>query len=295
MKRDLDIIISIFNDAWSGNWGFVPFTREEITKLGNDLKMLVKNEYIAIAEWKGEPAAMAVTLPNINDWIAGLNGRLLPFGWAKVAWNLLAKPPKSVRMPLMGVRKKFHGTVEGSALAIGVIDTVRRYHVSRGTVSGELGWILDDNIRHAPDDREPWRQALQDLSRLRENPVTWSALILAAGRGPDDPMAKAYGVANKCLIPVAGVPMLKRVADAVAASGIAARTVVSIEDSRGGAGIAGRPRAGGRGRQQRPSLGAQGRGRRCGDLSRAGDDRRSRAADARHGQALLCQCRKIRC
>ena len=145
LKRDLDIVISIFNDAWSSNWGFVPFTSEEITKLGNDLKMLVKNEYIAIADWKGEPAAMAVTLPNINDWIAGLDGKLLPFGWAKVAWNLLARPPKSVRMPLMGVRKKFHGTIEGSALAIGVIDTVRRYHLSRGTVSGELGWILEDN------------------------------------------------------------------------------------------------------------------------------------------------------
>lgn len=145
LKRDLAIIIDIFNDAWSSNWGFVPFTPEEIAKLGSDLKMLVKNEYIAIADWKGEPAAMAITLPNINDWIAGLNGRLLPFGWAKVAWQFLMKPPRSVRMPLMGVRKKFHGTIEGSALAIGVIDTVRRYHLSRGTVSGELGWILEDN------------------------------------------------------------------------------------------------------------------------------------------------------
>jgi molybdopterin-guanine dinucleotide biosynthesis protein A len=60
--------------------------------------------------------------------------------------------------------------------------------------------------------------------------VSWSVLILAAGRGPDDPMAAAYGVANKCFIPVAGVPMLKRVADAVKQSGLATRTVVSIED-----------------------------------------------------------------
>lgn len=155
LKRDLRIIISIFNDAWSSNWGFVPFTPEEITKLGNDLKMLVKNEYVCIADWKGEPAAMAVTLPNINDWIAGLDGKLLPFGWAKVAWNLLARPPKSVRMPLMGVRKKFHGTIEGSALAIGVIDTVRRYHLARGTVSGELGWILEDNV--------PMRRMIENL------------------------------------------------------------------------------------------------------------------------------------
>jgi GNAT superfamily N-acetyltransferase len=152
LARDLDIIIAIFNDAWSENWGFVPFTHEEITALGNNLKM---REFIAIAEYRGEPSAMAVTLPNINDWIAGLNGRLLPFGWAQLAWHLLARPPQSVRMPLMGVLKKHHGTLLGSALAIGVIDTVRRYHVSRGTTRGELSWILEDNL--------PMRRLIEQL------------------------------------------------------------------------------------------------------------------------------------
>ncbi len=146
LARDLDIVISIFNDAWSENWGFVPFTPEEIRALGNNLKMLVRGEYVAIALYRGEPAAMAVTLPNINEWIAGLDGRLLPFGWAKLAWHLLARPPASVRMPLMGVRKKHHGTLVGSALALGVIETLRRYHLSRGTKRGELSWILEDNL-----------------------------------------------------------------------------------------------------------------------------------------------------
>jgi hypothetical protein len=146
LSRDLDLIFSIFNDAWSDNWGFVPFTKEELAALGNNLKILVTNDFVAIATYQGEPAAMAVTLPNINEWIAGLDGRLLPFGWAKLGWNLLAKPPRSVRMPLMGVKRKFHGTVLGSALAIGVIDTVRRYHMARGTRGGELSWILEDNM-----------------------------------------------------------------------------------------------------------------------------------------------------
>ena len=119
LDRDLGIVIAIFNDAWSENWGFVPFTREELALLGKNLKMLVANEYIAIASYRGEPSAMAVTLPNINDCLQGLGGRLLPFGWAKLAWNLLARPPRSVRMPLMGVLRKHHGTMVGSALAIG--------------------------------------------------------------------------------------------------------------------------------------------------------------------------------
>ena len=110
LMRELEIIVSISNDAWSDNWGFVPWTKAEMVALGNNLKMLVTGDYIAIAEYRGEPVAMAVSLPNINEWIAGLNGRLLPFGWAKLAWCLFAKPPGSVRMPLMGLRKRYHGS-----------------------------------------------------------------------------------------------------------------------------------------------------------------------------------------
>lgn len=155
LARDLGIIIDIFNDAWSGNWGFVPFTPEEITKLGNDLKLLVAGDYIAIASYRGEPAAMAVTLPNINEWIADLDGRLLPFGLPKLLWRMLSRHPRSVRMPLMGVRKIHHGTALGSALGITVIETLRRYHVGRGTEQAELSWILEDNM--------PMRRIIEQL------------------------------------------------------------------------------------------------------------------------------------
>lgn len=146
LLKELRIVVSIANDAWSDNWGFVPWTEEEMTALANNLKMLVTGDYIAIAEYKGEPAAMAITLPNINDWIAGLDGKLLPFGWAKLGWNLFARPPKSVRMPLMGLRRKYHGTPVGAVLGMAVIARVRNYHVGRGTTRGEASWILEDNM-----------------------------------------------------------------------------------------------------------------------------------------------------
>lgn len=146
LMSELEIIVSISNDAWSGNWGFVPWTQAEMVALGNNLKMLVSGDYIAIAEYRGEPIAMAVSLPNINEWIAGLNGRVLPFGWAKLAWSLFAKPPSSVRMPLMGLRKHYHGSALGGACAMAAIAHVRKYHASRGTLRGELSWILEDNI-----------------------------------------------------------------------------------------------------------------------------------------------------
>lgn len=146
LDRDLAIIIDIFNDAWSQNWGFVPMTREEITALGKNLKMLVSEEYISIASYDGEPAAMCVTLPNLNDWIKDLNGRLLPLGWAKLGWRLMMTAPRSVRLPLMGVRRRYHRSVLGSALTLAVIDSVRAYHLSRGTLRAELSWVLEDNL-----------------------------------------------------------------------------------------------------------------------------------------------------
>jgi hypothetical protein len=146
LDRDLAIIMGIFNDAWSSNWGFIPFTAEEVKALGVNFKMLLKNEYIAIASYRGEPAAFVVTVPNINEWFDGLGGKLLPFGWAKIAKNVIKGKPKTIRMPLMGIRKQFHGSLLGSSLALTVIETVRRYHTSRGVTNGELSWILEDNL-----------------------------------------------------------------------------------------------------------------------------------------------------
>ena len=88
LARDLEIIIQLFNDAWSENWDFVPMTAAEIKRLGQNLKTLVPEPYISIVDFQGKPAAMAVSLPNLNEAIKDLGGKLLPFGWAKLLWRL---------------------------------------------------------------------------------------------------------------------------------------------------------------------------------------------------------------
>jgi hypothetical protein len=145
ITSELQIIMNIFNDAWSSNWNFVPFTEAEIKTFGKNLKFLVTDGYVSIAELDGVPSAMAVTLPNINEWIEDLNGRLLPMGWAKLAYRVMTSKHRSVRLPLMGVLKKYHGTPTGSLLAMNVIETVRSYHFANGITRGELSWILEDN------------------------------------------------------------------------------------------------------------------------------------------------------
>lgn len=145
MGNEVRTLMNIFNDAWSENWGFVPFTEAELTKLGKDLKMVINSNYGAVASYKGEEAAFVVTLPNVNEYITGMNGRLLPFNWLNLATQVIRKRPDSYRMPLMGVRKKFHNTPVGSALATLVIEAVRSYHSARGGKTIELSWILEDN------------------------------------------------------------------------------------------------------------------------------------------------------
>lgn len=143
--EELAVLRDVFNDAWADNWGFVPFTEAEFKDLGHTLRLLIAPELIQIAEVDGEAAAFIVALPNINEVIKGFGGKLLPFRWAKLLWNLKVRFPKSARVPLMGVRRSFHNTPLGPGLAFLVIDAVRNHLVSRGVKQVELSWILEDN------------------------------------------------------------------------------------------------------------------------------------------------------
>ena len=142
---ELDAVLEVFNDAWSGNWGFVPLSSAEIAKLAKDLKPLILDDSLAIAEIDGTAAAFAIALPNLNEAIADLDGSLLPFGWAKLLYRLKFGKIRSGRMPLMGVRQRYHGTPWGAALAYAVIGKVNAGMRARGYTTGELSWILEDN------------------------------------------------------------------------------------------------------------------------------------------------------
>ncbi|WP_420347743.1 dATP pyrophosphohydrolase [Pelagibius sp.] len=143
--QDLSTIMDIFNDAWSENWGFVPMSEAELQSLARDLRPIVRPQSIAIAELDGIPVAMAISLPNVNEAIADLDGRLLPFGWAKLIWRLKVKTTKTARVPLMGVRKAHQGGLMGAMLAFSVIDKIRRAQCALGVEHGELSWVLEDN------------------------------------------------------------------------------------------------------------------------------------------------------
>lgn len=145
LADDLEILRDIHQDAWSQNWNFVPFTAEEFEHLGRDLKLLVPADMVQIAEIENEPAAMIVGFPNVNEAIADLNGKLLPFGWIKLLWRLKVSFTRTARCPLMGVRRRYHNSLTGAALALMAIDRARDAGRKRGIREMELSWILEDN------------------------------------------------------------------------------------------------------------------------------------------------------
>ena len=142
---DLETMRRIFNDAWSDNWGFVPFTSNEFSTLGKELLMIVPADFIHIADLDGKPAAFIVLIPNLNEVIADLDGRLFPFAWARLLWRLKVRFPKSGRIALMGVLREFQHTRMGPALAFSVMRALHGPIIARGLNRVEASWILVQN------------------------------------------------------------------------------------------------------------------------------------------------------
>ena len=140
------IILNLLNDAWSQNWGYVPLTAAEIAYAGKKLKPIIYEDLVRIAEVDGEPAAFMITIPDVNEMIADLDGRLFPLGWAKLLWRLRNPRTRRVRVPLMGVASKYQGTRLSAQLAFMLIEFTRRVCVEKyGVHTGEFGWVLEDN------------------------------------------------------------------------------------------------------------------------------------------------------
>ena len=147
--RDAAIICHILNDAWSDNWGFVPFTESEIAYTAKNLKPLVRPDLIRIAELEGEPVAFMMTLPDLNQLqrkINGSTGKPSPLGWLKLLLWLRKPKPADMRVPLMGVVKRLQASRLASQLAFMMIEYIRRSAIANyAGKRGEIGWILEDN------------------------------------------------------------------------------------------------------------------------------------------------------
>lgn len=144
--EEVATILAILNDAWSDNWGFVPFTPAEVAYAGKKLRAIIHEELNVIVEMDGRPVAFMLTWPDVNDALAKIKGRLFPFGWIHMLRWLRHPKGAGMRVPLMGVLKELHGTRTAGQLAFMMIEAIREEAIGKFQSSrGELGWVLEDN------------------------------------------------------------------------------------------------------------------------------------------------------
>ncbi|MDZ7690097.1 MAG: hypothetical protein U5K69_02895 [Balneolaceae bacterium] len=139
IDKEIEIVRKIFNKAWSGNWGFIPLTKEELNTLAEDLKMILDPDFAHIAEIEGEPVAFSIGLPDLNQALRHMNGTLFPFGFLKLFWY--KRKIDRIRTALMGVLPEYQGKGFDALFHRLAIINGRE----KGIYSSELSWVLESN------------------------------------------------------------------------------------------------------------------------------------------------------
>ncbi|MBX5469537.1 MAG: GNAT family N-acetyltransferase [Thermoleophilaceae bacterium] len=139
-KNEVRRFMEIYNSAWEKNWGFVPLTDAELEQYAKDLRPILDENWAMIAEKDGEVVGCALTLPDYNQVLKHLNGRLLPFGWLKALRR--RREIDSVRVFALGVKPEYQHTGVAAGLYI------EHFNMAARTPQtwGEMGWILEVNV-----------------------------------------------------------------------------------------------------------------------------------------------------
>jgi GNAT superfamily N-acetyltransferase len=141
LRRELDRFAEVYNTAWAGNWDFVPYSKKDLDALAQELQLVFDKHWAFVAERvdTGEVVAAALTFPDINQVLARMNGRLLPFGW----WHFLRKgrTMDRVRVGFLGVKPEYQHTGVAAKLYLEHFKAA----AERPQSGGEMGWILETN------------------------------------------------------------------------------------------------------------------------------------------------------
>jgi GNAT superfamily N-acetyltransferase len=148
-EAELGRFLEVYNAAWERNWGFVPLNDKEVRHYAKDLKPILDESWTWIAERDGEILGASLTLPDINQALAHMNGRLLPFGWAKFLWH--RRKIDGCRVFALGVKPEHQH--------LGIAAAFYIEHIEQADPEaiwwGEMGWILETN--------EPMNRAMEGM------------------------------------------------------------------------------------------------------------------------------------
>ena len=141
LRKEMDAFAEVYNSAWANNWDFVPYSKKDLDAYAMDMQLVYDRNWFMIAEREdtGEVVGMAITIPDINEVLAKMKGRLLPLGW----WHFLNKGRiiKRVRVGFLGVKPEYQHTGIAAKLYQMHFDAAE----ARPQRGGEMGWILETN------------------------------------------------------------------------------------------------------------------------------------------------------
>jgi len=139
LRRELDEFAEIYNEAWSDNWGFVPYSKEDLDAYARELHLVFDRRWFMRALHGDKTVGIAITVPDINQVLARMNGRLLPLGW----WHYLRRRRiiDRCRVGFLGVKPAYQHT----GVAAGLYAEHYRMAEATRIKGGEMGWILETN------------------------------------------------------------------------------------------------------------------------------------------------------
>jgi GNAT superfamily N-acetyltransferase len=150
LRRDMDRFAEVYNEAWSQNWGFSPYSQDDLDHYAQELQLVFDKHWFMVAETAdGETVAVAITVPDINQVLVKMGGRLLPFGW----WHFLAGRRRidRIRVFALGVKPAYQHLGVAAALYVRHLEVAARVRQKWG----EMGWILEVN--------EPMNRAMEGM------------------------------------------------------------------------------------------------------------------------------------
>jgi GNAT superfamily N-acetyltransferase len=139
LRAEMDRFADVYNSAWAENWGFVPYSETDLDFYTSEMRLVFDRRWFMVAERDGETVAVAITVPDINQVLRRMNGRVLPLGW----WHYLNRRRlvDRVRVGFLGVKPEYQHTGVAAALYVEHFDESARSPVKWG----EMGWILESN------------------------------------------------------------------------------------------------------------------------------------------------------
>jgi GNAT superfamily N-acetyltransferase len=139
LRRDMDRFAEVYNAAWANNWGFSPYSKVDLDYYASELQLVFDAPWFMVAERDEVTVAVAITVPDINQVLRKMNGRILPFGW----WHFLRRKKiiNRCRVGFLGVKPEYQHTGVAAALYVEHFDLAARTRIKWG----EMGWILETN------------------------------------------------------------------------------------------------------------------------------------------------------